>query len=92
MSQTVRNGTEFYIDLKANPQSGYLWYLGGVSPPHDVVLMEEEKEALENYKGCLQRFHFITKKVGIYTIHFVYKRVWEDIPLRTQEVIINVVE
>jgi predicted secreted protein len=83
---TIERGTPFRIDLKANPQSGYLWYLDGDYSDVHVQLEEEKMIPLEGYNGCIQQFHMVVNEQGMKSIKFLYKRIWEDSPLKTEKI------
>lgn len=87
----VEKGATFEIILKANPHSGYLWYYEGTGGQRSYSLVTEEMQPLPRYSGTKQHFYFKADSVGLDTIPFVYKRIWEDAPYATFEMVIKVI-
>ena len=85
----VSNHTHFSIQLRANPQGGYMWYLDNdttwqsKTPPF-VKHTGKTMTQLGTYDGTIQQFNFMIDRASAkfqpkqQLLHFVYKRSWED--------------
>ena len=83
-TMTVSPGVEFTINLDAKPQTGFLWELRGKESVPQIKSIGETCVPKPGYAGCEQQFHFVSGLEPADTlISFVYKRSWEETPLRT---------
>ncbi len=78
-SISVARGTQFAIELRGNPTTGYTWSLS--APPGDPVsLVDSDFTPAGSDKvggGGVQRFTFDAKATGSTTLTFDYRRPWE---------------
>jgi predicted secreted protein len=90
----VQQGQTFQISLEGNLTTGYNWVLA----PQDPVLLEQqgdpEYKAANNLVGSPGTITFTMRAVspGKTTLHFDYKRPWEETtsPEKTYEVTVSV--
>ena len=90
----VHQGQTFQISLEGNQTTGYNWVLA----PQDPVLLEQqgdpEYKAANNLVGSSGTITFTMQAVspGTTTLHFDYKRPWEETtsPEKTFEVTVNI--
>jgi predicted secreted protein len=79
INEPIHMDQSFNINLKANPQNGYLWYVDNIS---NNIISESNYtiETLPMYRGAIQQFSFKSIIPGTCQIQFIYKRSWENIP------------
>ncbi len=78
----TRRGDTFEIVELSNPTTGYKW-----TPAFDETRLELKAEKFQKSSESLgtegkQKFTFLAKQRGRVVIQFVYKRPWEDLPLK----------
>lgn len=94
---TIAKDTQFFLDLKENGSTGYLW----TAPLYDptVLLLNSDETYLENKTDVsniggsyMRRFSFTTKKEGVSSLILFYKRPFEvnKLPISTFSISIKV--
>ena len=75
----VKAGDQLELRLKANPSTGYMWYLQPNSTPLLKLIHQTQTEATEPGVGrpVFQVFNFEARRSGDGALKFHYVRSWE---------------
>jgi inhibitor of cysteine peptidase len=87
---SVRSGEDFTIKLESNPTTGYTW-----QPIYDDVYVKLiSNDFIRATKlmgsGGLERFFFRAVKSGNTEIEMLYKRVWENMALKSRKITVDI--
>ena len=87
---TATVGEPVTIELAATPTTGYQWR--SVDPPAALALIDHgfTPAGASPGDGGVQWFRFQAREVGRFTLAFVLKRAWEDDPVNSQTVVVEV--
>jgi predicted secreted protein len=88
--RVVQVGQQFAIDLEALPGAGYMWKM--VQPSEEIELISQNVVSISKEIGgnSTQRFLLIAHLPGDYSLEFQLKREWEEKPVKTSLISIQV--
>ena len=88
---TTAVGEVFTVDLPSTPTTGYQWQDPRLPPGLELVdTAFTLPPTTQPGDGGTQHFHFRATKPGRYTLTFELKRPWEQTPLDTRTVEVEV--
>ncbi|GAB3879003.1 hypothetical protein GCM10029964_030580 [Kibdelosporangium lantanae] len=89
MTTTTVGGT-VTIELAATPTTGYQWR--PVDPPAALALVDTgfTPAGAAPGEGGVQWFRFAAQEAGLFTLSFVLKRAWEDDPVNSETIVVDV--
>ncbi|MDQ3966855.1 MAG: protease inhibitor I42 family protein [Thermoproteota archaeon] len=89
---SVKCGDKFKIEVESNPSTGYKWHLLFSNEDILRLISSEFVPKLTNQVGSsgIQRFNFEAIKEGRTSVKVVYKRVWEEQAMKSNEYFVNV--
>jgi predicted secreted protein len=87
---TATVGEPVTIELAATPTTGYQWRAGVTPPPPAPPPHRGTPAGASPGEGGVQWFRFLAREVGRFTLAFVLKRAWEDDPVSSQTVVVEV--
>jgi inhibitor of cysteine peptidase len=78
----VRHNEEFEIELDSNPTTGFTWEAN-----FDKNMIELKRKVFDRSSGEIgaggkEKFCFSGLRIGETTVQMIYKRPWEDSPLK----------
>ena len=88
--RTASVGQPLTIDLQAIPGAGYMWVIEQSAPALEVQEDKVVAQSEEVGGPSLQRFTFLPRQPGDFSLVFGLKRKWEKESARTQKFTIHV--